>query len=408
MSTLKKFIIQLFLLFSIISTAYAGQLLNYGFEDWNGSIQNTPQYIFSNAYSEYADRHQNASEVVTSYNGWTPHSGNYMWLQNDGGYSLSPSVSGITSGTVNAHNNIGYNGAYGGSNDLKISNDIQTGEIFIRFWARNNGGFGTIDGGGRCKWIRIYTNGGTYDTVYMHLATSNGTNSTMYFYCGNEGSWLGGGVALPGAFDGNWHKYAMYVNWNNGTIRGWYDVSNETSSNATKEWVAGDGRIGAGTRPDFFVIQGNFSAKSPTERTYHALDDVEVWDGMPSLSSPSPVDNAPSISINTPTTQTTYETDQETLTFQGTASDDNGIASISWSYGNNQQGTINSNFSNWSTGAVSLTEGTNQFTITITDSGGNTASDTVSVTYNPDIEKASPTGLRFGMMDSQYTALPSS
>lgn len=403
----KTIFIQTILIVTLFSSSYASRLLNYGFEDWNGNIGNTPQYIISSAYQEYATEHANATEVVSSYNEWTPHSGSYMLLQNDGGdFQMSPSVSGISSGDVNAHNNIGYNGRYGGSNNLQLVNAIQTGIIFIRFWARHNRGFSTIDGGGRCKWIRIQTNGGIYDTVYMHLGTSS-TNPPMFFYCGNEGGWLGGSTTLPNAYNGNWHKYSMYVNWNTGVIRAWYDVNTETASNATKEWVAGDGRIGAGTRPEYFLVQANFSAKSPTELTYHAIDDVEVWDDMPN----TPTDNDPSISIDTPTTQTTYETDLNTLTFQGTASDDNGLASISWSYGAAQQGNISSDLSNWSTGAITLEEGTNQFTVTVTDSAGNTANDTVNVTYNPGgggVEKQSPTGLQFGIVDNQHTLTPTS
>jgi hypothetical protein len=283
-------IISLFLAL-FVTAAHAERLLMYGFEDWDGSIQNTQNYIFSQGYQEYLDTHARATEVVQQYNGWTPHSGSYMYLQNDSSdIALSPSISGIPGGAINAHNNIGVAGAYGGQNPLNIEQDINTGEIFIRFWSRNNQGFGSIDGGGRCKWIRIYTNGDIYDTVYMHLETAHGTDSVMYFYCGNEGTWLGSGVTLPNAFDGNWHKYSIYVNWNTGVIRGWYDVDNENAGNATKVWTAGDGRIGTGTRPAYFVIQGNFSAKHPTEITYHALDDVEVWNGMPDGSAPTDPD----------------------------------------------------------------------------------------------------------------------
>jgi hypothetical protein len=115
-----------------------------------------------------------------------------------------------------------------------------------------NQGFTTIADGGRCKWIRVYSNGDTYDTIYMHLSTSHGMSPIMYFYCGNEGNWLGDGVILPNAYDGNWHKFSFYINWNDGIIRGWYDVEVETETNYTKEWIAPDGQIGGGTKQIIF------------------------------------------------------------------------------------------------------------------------------------------------------------
>jgi len=262
----------------------AEKILDYGFEDWTGNMYTTPGYIFSSGYESYMVRHDNASDVVSSYNAnemgqtWIPHSGAYFLLQNDGSYALNPSVPGITAGTVNASNLVGYNGTYGGQNPLEFRSEITTGEIFIRLWARFNKGFSTI--GGNCKWIFIGDKGGNlYDNIYMHFSTS--TSPTMKFYCDTEGSWLGSSVPLTNPFDGNWHKFSFYIDYNNGIIRGWYDVDNETAGNVTKSWTAPDGHIGGTIGPNYMYIQGNFSAQQPKEETYHALDDIEVWDGMP-------------------------------------------------------------------------------------------------------------------------------
>ncbi|MDY6896010.1 MAG: hypothetical protein SVO01_11430, partial [Thermotogota bacterium] len=163
----------------IVPSLYgADQIMQYGFEDWGGDIPNTPGYIFTSGYTEYCNEQANATEVVSSYDGWTPHSGRYFWLQNDSPCcALNPSVTGITAGDVQANNNIGAAGAQCGDDSLDISSDITTGEIFIRFWARHNGGFATVQDGGRCKWIFVATD--VSAGVYMHLSTSS-TSPSMY------------------------------------------------------------------------------------------------------------------------------------------------------------------------------------------------------------------------------------
>lgn len=286
-----KILIVLYIFFAGSNVFGANKVLDYGFEDWTGNMYATPGYPFTSGYSGYMDEHSAGSEVITSYNAnemgqtWTAHSGSYFLIQNDSSsYALSPSVSGITGGSVNLHNNVGYNGTYGGQSDFDLDEEITTGEVFVRFYARMNKGWRTIDGGGRCKWIRFYANTHAVDdTVYMHLSTSS-VSPNMFFYCSGEpGAWVPSesGPTLNNAYDGNWHKYSMYINWNTGVILGWYDVDNETTENASKSYKAADGRLGNGSGPQYVIIKSNYSAKSPTEETYHAIDDIEIWDGMP-------------------------------------------------------------------------------------------------------------------------------
>lgn len=99
---------------------------------------------------------------------------------------------------------------------------------------------------------------------------------------GGEGS-----PSLTNAYDGNWHKFSFYVNWNTGTILGWYDEENETVGNAIKSYTSSNNALATGSDADDLVIHGNFSDDLPTEETYHAIDDIEIWDGMPTASSTS-------------------------------------------------------------------------------------------------------------------------
>ena len=294
---MKKLLLILPILISFFlgpSSYGANKVLDYGFEDWGGTIDNTPLYLFS-CSDQVKSHHENATEVIQSYNAnemgqtWAPRSGSYFWIQNDSGsYSLDPSISGITSGTVNAYNIIGrnYPEPAWGHNSFDLQAEITTGEIFIRFWARHNKGWRTVGagGGGYCKWIRLEavdSNGNAVesDTVYMHLSTSS-ISPGMLFFLDTTDQWVGNSCACTNAYDGNWHKYSFYVNYNTGVIYGWYDIAKETPSNACKSYHHG-GRIGNAAGPDYFWIQGNFSAKQPVEETYHALDDIEIWDGLP-------------------------------------------------------------------------------------------------------------------------------
>ena len=197
----------------------ATKVFEYGFEDWTGGMDTTPGYPFTSGYAGYMDQHAAGSEVITSYNAnemgqiWTAHSGSYFLIQNDSSsYALSPSVPGVTGGSVNLHNNVGYDGTYGGQSDFDLDEEITTGELFISFWARNNRGWRTIESGGRCKWIRVYANThATNDTIYMHLSTGS-VSPKMYFYCSGEaGAWIPSeaGPTLTNAYDGNWSSYAQ-------------------------------------------------------------------------------------------------------------------------------------------------------------------------------------------------------
>ncbi len=227
---MEKFILVLTSVLLLSFNAFAStKIAEYGFEDCDSD------YPVTSGESSYMTTHANGSECIESYNAnemsqtWGPHSGDLFLLQNDGGYALDPSVSGITSGSVNLHNNfwLGEDECpTSDCSDLYIQDEISSGEIYVSFWARMNKGWYSIEDGGRNKFIRFYADThDSDDTVYMHLSTSNGVSPTMFFYCADEGYWIPGesGPSLTNAYDGNWHKYSMYVNWNTGIIKAWYD-----------------------------------------------------------------------------------------------------------------------------------------------------------------------------------------
>jgi hypothetical protein len=98
------------------------------------------------------------------------------------------------------------------------------------------------------------------------------------------------------------------------------------------------------------------------------------------------LDTAPSVSVTGPSV-TTY-TVGDNITFTGTATDtEDGTLTSGLSWVSDQDGAIGSGGS-FSTS--SLTQGTHTITTSVTDSGGSTSTDTISVTINPIVTNDAP------------------
>ena len=89
---------------------------------------------------------------------------------------------------------------------------------------------------------------------------------------------------------------------------------------------------------------------------------------------------APSISISSPTTAGAYTSSSANLSLAGTASDNIGVTSVTWTNSLGGSGSaVGTN--NW-TATVSLKTGNNVITVTASDAAGNTKSATLTVTYS--------------------------
>jgi len=82
----------------------------------------------------------------------------------------------------------------------------------------------------------------------------------------------------------------------------------------------------------------------------------------------SPEDNeSPTVMITSPTTNSTYETYESTVSLSGSASDNVGVTQVLWSNvtagsGGNATGT-----ESWSVSSIALSEGNNSITVTAND-----------------------------------------
>jgi hypothetical protein len=92
----------------------------------------------------------------------------------------------------------------------------------------------------------------------------------------------------------------------------------------------------------------------------------------------SPDATPPSLTILTPATSN-YSTSAGSLVVNGTASDNVGVASVSWATSNGDSGTATGT-SNWSTPAIALYIGSTTIVITASDAAGNTTWRSLTVT----------------------------
>src|SRR5688572_1132383 len=90
---------------------------------------------------------------------------------------------------------------------------------------------------------------------------------------------------------------------------------------------------------------------------------------------------APVATITAPTSVSTYTATTTPLTVSGTASDAVGVTQVTWANNRGGSGTATGTTS-WSVSGIVLQDGSNIITITARDAAGNTAADTLTVTYN--------------------------
>lgn len=90
---------------------------------------------------------------------------------------------------------------------------------------------------------------------------------------------------------------------------------------------------------------------------------------------------SPTVAITSPTSESTYTTTSSSLNLGGTASDNVGVAQVTWSNNRGGSGTANGTTS-WSVNGIVLQSGVNVITVTARDAANNTGTDIVTVTYS--------------------------
>ena len=102
----------------------------------------------------------------------------------------------------------------------------------------------------------------------------------------------------------------------------------------------------------------------------------------------------PKIALKSPSTKTSFTVMTSQVVLTGTATDNGGIASVSWTTAGGTKTTC-SGTDNWSTGTINLVLGKNVITIEAVDNSGNSITKKVTVTYKdktaPSVSLVSPT-----------------
>jgi len=98
---------------------------------------------------------------------------------------------------------------------------------------------------------------------------------------------------------------------------------------------------------------------------------------------PDPTDTeAPSLSITSPTSAASHDSDSASITLGGEASDNQGVTEVTWQCTGGCGGSGNaSGTTDWSTGSIDLAEGDNTIVVTARDAAGNAGSDSITVSY---------------------------
>ena len=91
----------------------------------------------------------------------------------------------------------------------------------------------------------------------------------------------------------------------------------------------------------------------------------------------------PVVAITAPVSSTTYATNNPQITVAGTASDNVGVTTVSWSNDRGGSGACTGTAA-WGIDLIDLTSGINVITISASDATGNVGTKTLTVTYTPD------------------------
>ncbi|NIS80518.1 MAG: hypothetical protein GTO14_10020, partial [Anaerolineales bacterium] len=148
-----------------------------------------------------------------------------------------------------------------------------------------------------------------------------------------------------------------------------------TDPGQTEHWnisVNGTSTNGAGsTKPGASLVDVKWT-----------LSSADHWAAAAVAIKPATAAPSVSVTITSPTSGPNYSTDLATITIGGSASAGLGLSVVTWSNDRGGSSTC-SGTDSWSTGSITLYLGANVITITAEDTGANTASDVLTVNYNP-------------------------
>ena len=148
-------------------------------------------------------------------------------------------------------------------------------------------------------------------------------------------------------------------------------------------WVSNRGGSGIATGTGSWTINGLVLASGTTGVTVTAHDAAgNVASAILNINYAAPDTTPPNINITSPTSGPTYTATGSSPVLSGTASDDVGVAQVTWST-DHGSGGIATGTTNWMITGLVLQSGTTQVTVTAGDAAGNATSKVLTITYTP-------------------------
>jgi hypothetical protein len=137
-------------------------------------------------------------------------------------------------------------------------------------------------------------------------------------------------------------------------------------------WSSSTGTSGTASGTDSWTISGINLAEGLQTITVTATDSAGNRSSDTLRVTYEATDTtAPTVQITSPTTRTSYFSRSDTLTIGGKASDDGGIAKVTWRSSRGESGVC-SGIDNWQASGIKLNRWWNTITVTAIDHAGNT------------------------------------
>lgn len=265
-----------------------GMVMCYGFEDWTGDADTTPEYFSSTSYAEYWSDHESGTISLQSCEGRSAYEGDYFWRLNWYTGEVD-SCLGTQPLSENSHVSIGYNGPFPsqGGSDLELATDITTDTAFIRFRFRLTGDWPNAGTSGTAKWTRLLGGDGAGDDSSAFVNIGENADLWDVWDPGNLQHTYGNTAALD---DGEWHSYAVRHERLN-------DNDNNPNCQTTvwiDDWDAtGDPVINTSVYiPDFgsqfshlaFLVNWGGADNTPASEMGVEVDLFQIWEQMPDSS----------------------------------------------------------------------------------------------------------------------------
>ena len=229
------------------------------------------------------------------------------------------------------------------------------------------------------------------DTTFAHVVgiVQPSSSKTLPFYL-NDSEGASASSHLTSIYGTGGVASSISASWNNTSFLeqatvGAYDLYENEGDGATIKYRYEDGELTATELwpwPMADRIKAALNASS-YDTDYDIDATIEGLFGEYGGEEPPADTTNPSVIITVPTSSATYETSDETINLGGSASDNVGVSSVTWSCDVCGSGSATGTTS-WTIADIALEVGANVITVTATDAASNDGTDVITITRTED------------------------